>query len=47
MEIQVQDAKEIRLIYLDTRVDANTSRLVAQLGVESVWPYGLMHAVPV
>lgn len=28
MEIQVQDAKEIRLIYLDTRVDANSSRLV-------------------
>lgn len=44
MEIQVQDAKEIRLIYLDTRVDANSSRLVTRHGVKSVWPYGLMHA---
>lgn len=43
----MQDAKEIRLIYLDTRVDANSSRLVARHRVESVWPYGLMHAVPV
>lgn len=43
MEAQVQDAKEHKVLFFDTRVNANSSSLslVTQHGVKSVWPYGL------